>query len=108
MNTIMRLFLTCQIALLALFQVQKYTLTFVSALLSPRARLAARLLAVESQLAVLKHRIDQKKDPKPRFSLAFRFLWALLCRFWPDWRSAAHLMQPATVVKWHRQGFRIF
>jgi putative transposase len=83
-------------------------LTFISALLSPRLRLAARLLAAESQLAVLKHRIDQKKEPRSRFSPAFRFLWALLYRFWPDWRKAAHLMQPSTVVKWHRQGFRIF
>ena len=70
--------------------------------------MAARLLAAESQLAVLKHRIDQKKEPRPRFSPAFRFLWALLYRFRPDWRKAAHLMQPSTVVKWHRKGFRIF
>lgn len=85
-----------------------YALTFISALLSPRLRLAARLLAAESQLSVLKHRIDQKKDTKPRFSPAFRFLWALLYRFWADWRSTAHLMQPDTVVRWHRRGFRIF
>ncbi len=85
-----------------------YALTFISALLSPRARLAARLLASESQLAVLKHRINEKKDPRPRFTPAFRFLWALLYRFWPDWRKASHLMQPDTVVKWHRLGFRLF
>jgi transposase InsO family protein len=85
-----------------------FALTYVSTLFSPRLRVAARLLAAESQLAVLKHRIDQEIEPKPRFSPAFRLLWMLLCRFWPDWRDAAHLMKPATVVKWHRQGFRLF
>ena len=85
-----------------------YALTFISALLSPRLRLAARLLAAESQLAVLKHRIQERKDPRPQFFPAFRFLWALLYRFWPDWRKAAHIMQPSTVVKWHRRGFRLF
>ena len=88
--------------------VLSYARTFIIALLSPRASLAARLLAAESQLSILKHRIADRKEPRPRFSPAFRFLWALLRRFWPDWRSSAHLMQPATVVKWHRQGFRLF
>jgi len=49
-----------------------YTLmTFFRGLLSTKARLAARLLAAESQLAVLKHRIDQKKETRPRFSPTF-------------------------------------
>jgi len=85
-----------------------YALAFISALISSRLRLASRLLAAESQLAVLKHRIEQKKESRPKFNPAFRFLWALLYRFWPDWRKAVHLMQPDTVVRWHRQGFRLF
>jgi transposase InsO family protein len=74
----------------------------------PESCLAARLLASESQLAIYNHRISQKKEPRPRFNSAFRFLWALLSQYWSGWRSAAHLMQPATVLKWHRQGFRLF
>jgi len=85
-----------------------YIRFFIIALLSPRAKLAARLLAAESQMAIHKHRISQKKEPKPIFNPAFRFLWVLFFRFWPDWRSAAHLMQPATILKWHRQGFRLY
>jgi len=85
-----------------------YTRIFICALLSPRAKLAARLLASESQLAIFKHRIYQKKEPKPRFNPAFRLLWSLFSRCWNGWRSAAHLMQPATVIKWHRQGFRLY
>ena len=60
-----------------------YALTFINALLSTRISLAAKLLAAESPLAVLKHRIDQKKETRPRFSTAFRFLWALLYRLRP-------------------------
>ena len=85
-----------------------YARIFICALLSPKAKLAARLLASESQLAIYKHRISQKKEPKPPFNPAFRLLWSLFARFWPDWRSAAHLMQPATVIKWHRQGFKLY
>ena len=35
-----------------------YALTLVSGILSPKARLVARVLAAESQLAVLKHDIE--------------------------------------------------
>jgi len=88
--------------------VLRYSLKFLSALFLPRAHVAAQLIAAESQLSVIKHRIDQKKEPRPRFTPAFRFLWALLAKYWSDWRKAAHLMQPETVIKWHRQGFRLF
>jgi hypothetical protein len=29
-------------------------------------------------------------------------------RFWRDWRSALVIVQPETVVRWHRQGFRLY
>ena len=27
---------------------------------------------------------------------------------WRNWRSALHVVQPATVLAWHRRGFRLF
>ena len=27
---------------------------------------------------------------------------------WQDWRSGIHIVQAATVVGWHRKGFRLF
>ncbi len=80
-------------------QIFSYSWTFTWALFWPRAVLAARLLAAESQLAVCKHRIRQKKDPRPRFTPAFRFLWVVLSKFLESWESWAHLMQPATVKR---------
>ncbi len=47
----------------AIWQLFGYAMTFFLALVQPRATLAARLLAVESQLAVCKNRFQEKKAP---------------------------------------------
>ena len=83
-----------------------YGLRFLWGLMSPKGVLAAKLLAAESQLAACKNRIDQKKAPRPRFTVAFRLLWVLLSKLLDAWEDRAHLMQPATVKKWHTNAFR--
>ena len=83
-----------------------YTGTFLWAFLSPRATLAARVLAAESQLAVCKRGIEEKNQPKPKFTEAFRILWVLRSRVWDPWHQVVHLMQPATVKRWHTRAFR--
>lgn len=85
-----------------------YGLAFLWALLGPKAVLAAKLLSVQSQLAMYKQRIQQKKDPRPRFTPAFRILWVLLSRLMDQWEDFAQLMQPATVKKWHTTAFRYY
>jgi len=35
-------------------------------------------------------------------------LWIGLSRIWRDWRSVLAIVQPETVVAWHRAGFRLF
>src|SRR5438552_1670499 len=65
------------------------------------AKVQLEVVALRHQLAV-RHR----QHPKPRFSKADRFFWVWLSRFWPDWRSALLIVKPATVIAWHRQGFR--
>ena len=74
-----------------------YLIKFVWLLFYPKADLATRLLAVQSQLAMCKNRIDLKKDPKPRFTPAFRILWVVLSKLLDGWEELAQLMQPATV-----------
>jgi transposase InsO family protein len=34
--------------------------------------------------------------------------WVVLSRLWPGWQAVLVIVQPATVVHWHRQGFRLF
>ncbi len=65
--------------------------------------LALENLALRQQLAVLKHRY-----PHPRLSDADRLFWVALSQMWQGWRQALHIVQPETVVRWHRQGFRYY
>ena len=66
-----------------------------------RHRLALENLALRQQLAVLK-----RKRPHPRTTDADRCFWLVLRVLHDGWRDWLHLVTPATVVRWHRQGFR--
>lgn len=65
--------------------------------------LATENLVLRQQLAVLKQR-----HPRPRLTDADRLFWVALSATWSDWREALHIVQPETVVRWHRQGFRYY
>jgi putative transposase len=65
--------------------------------------LAAENLFLRKQLALY-----QKRDVKPRRTThAMRITLTVLAR-WFDWRQAIVIVQPATLIRWHRQGFRVF
>jgi putative transposase len=66
-----------------------------------RRELALENLALRHQLAILR-----RQSKKPRLKDTDRLLWLGLRRVWPAWKSSLFLVQPATVVKWHRAGFR--
>jgi len=77
--------------------------TLLVRFLRSRRDLLLENLALRQQVLVLaRHR------PRPRFSNADRFLWVMLRRFWPRWQGALILVQPDTVVGWHRAGFRLY
>ena len=60
-------------------------------------------LALRQQLAVLK-----AKHPQPRLAAPDRLFWVVLRRFWPGWKQALLIVQPETVVRWHRAGFKLY
>jgi putative transposase len=60
-------------------------------------------LALRQQLSVLKAR-----QPQPRFSAADRFFWVPLRRLWRGWKQALIVVQPETVIGWHRAGFKLY
>jgi transposase InsO family protein len=68
-----------------------------------RHELALENLALRQQLATLKFR-----GSRPRLSDSDRLFWVVLSRFWPEWTNVVHIVQPATVIRWHRQGFRYY
>jgi len=45
---------------------------------------------------------------RPKLTSADRLLWVWLSAVWKDWRSAVFLVSAATVIGWHRKGFRLF
>ncbi len=71
------------------------------ALFRSRQEQAIVELALRQQLAVYALR-----QPRPRLSSLDRSFWVALPRFWPRWTSALVVVQPETVVRWHREGFR--
>ena len=45
---------------------------------------------------------------RPHLSRWDRILWVWLSRVWADWRSSLVIVQPATVLAWHRRGFQLY
>ena len=76
--------------------------TLLSALRSHRA-LALENLALRHQLDVLK-----RNAKKPHLTNRDRILWIILSRFWNEWRKPLVFVQPETVVRWHKKGFRLY
>ena len=68
-----------------------------------RRELALENLALRQQLASLKYR-----RPRPHLTDSDRLFWVVLSGLWPSWTNVLHIVQPATVVRWHRQGFRYY
>ncbi len=65
--------------------------------------LQSRTSALRQQLAALQH-----QSKRPRLRKRDRIFWAILSRLWTNWRSALLIVQPDTVVRWHRRGFKLF
>ena len=76
---------------------------FLRALFGSRADLAAENLALRQQLVVL-----QRSVKRPQLRPRDRIFWSWLFRLWSGWRSALLIIQPQTVVRWHRQGFGLY
>jgi putative transposase len=77
--------------------------SLLRSLLGGAAAVALENLALRHQLMVL-----QRSVGRPRLAPWDRALWVWLSRVWPGWRSRLVIVQPATVLAWHRQGFRLY
>ena len=62
----------------------------------------------EAEIAVLRHQLNVllRQTPRPRLTSADRLLFVWLCRLFASLRSAITIVQPETVVRWHRRAFR--
>jgi putative transposase len=77
--------------------------SFMRTLFVSRCDLAAENVMLRQQLV-----IAYRSVPRPRFRPTDRMVLCWLSRLWSGWRPALLIVQPATVVRWHRQGFRLY
>ena len=78
-------------------------LATLSILLRSRAVLHLEILALRQQLAMVTH-----KDRKLRFRRRERLFRVWFYRFWPGCLETLAVFKADTLVRWHRQGFRLF
>src|SRR5882724_11411822 len=69
-----------------------------------RTSLIAENELLRQQLAAAKSRLQRKRV---MFTGSQRLTIALLTRCTASWRTTVTLVQPATVLRWHREGFRL-
>jgi len=79
-------------------------LVALSSIFRSRASLELENLALRHQIGVLQRSVRKR----PKLTAVDRLLWVLLSRIWSDWRSVLAIVQPDTVIAWHRKGFRLF
>src|ERR1019366_4118491 len=78
-------------------------LRLAAAILKSRRSLLLENLALRHQLLVL-----TRNPSRPRLNFLDRAFWAWLSRSWSGWRIRLQFVQPDTVIRWHREGFRLF
>jgi len=76
---------------------------FLQTVVRPRAALSAEILFLRKQLAFY-----QEHEIKPRrLTDSARAALLVLSRMF-NWRDALVIVKPETLIRWHRQGFRLF
>ena len=76
-------------------------LRMLGLLCSGHRAVALENVALRQQLSVLRRTVK-----RPHLRTSDRLFWVLLARAWQDWRTASIVVQPDTVVRWHRQWLR--
>ena len=77
------------------------TLRFILLIFAGHQQVVLENAALRQQLAILK-----RDSRRPRLRRRDRLFWILLMKFWKNWKSPLLIVQPATVVGWHRKRFK--
>jgi putative transposase len=81
----------------------RFSVVFLIRIFRSRRDLLLENLALRQQLVVMKQRY-----PRPQVSTFDKLFWVILRRLWPEWMLPLILVQPETVVGWHRAGFKLY
>jgi len=84
-------------------------LEFLSLLIHALAAPFRTQAQLEAEITMLRHQLNvlRRQAPRPRLTAADRLLFVWLCRLFPSLRSAITIVQPDTVLRRHRSGFRL-
>ena len=69
-----------------------------------KAPLEAEIILLRHQLNVLRRRVPSN----PKLAVADRLVFVWLYRLFPSVLNAVTIIQPETVIRWHRAGFRLY
>src|SRR6201997_3013112 len=83
-----------------MFRYVGFSLGLLTCCLQSHRSLLLENLALRQQLAVLKRR-----NPRPRMGAVDKTFWVFARRFWGAWKQSLVLVNPETVVRWHRAVF---
>jgi putative transposase len=86
-----------------MFAIVSTLLRYPLSWLGSKHQLALENLALRHQIMVLK-----RHRPRPKLRPWDRWLWILLERAWPNWKTPLIIFRPDTVIGWQRGGFRMF
>ena len=81
----------------------KYCCGWLSRKLNIIANLTAENIALRQQLIVLK-----RTQNRPKLKERDRLFWVIMSRAWSGWRDALLIVQPDTVVRWHKRAFKLY
>ena len=60
-------------------------------------------LALRQQLMVMRRAVK-----RPKICKRDRLFWVILSRLSKGWKNPLVVVQPKTVIRWHRKGFKLF
>src|SRR3979411_444085 len=84
-----------------------FLILLLHVLVSPfktQARLEDEIVLLRHQLSALR----QRRPSRPKLTVADRLLFVWLYRLFPSVLNAVTIVQPETVIRWHRSGFRLY
>jgi len=84
-----------------MFDILKSFVSTLCSTLRNRRDLALENLALRQQVAILRRGVK-----KPTLTPADRLFWVGLMKSWDGWKDSLILVQPETVIRWFREGFK--
>lgn len=78
-------------------------LSFCLGYFKSRTQLQLEIVFLRKQLEIL-----ARTSRKPRMRPSDRFFFGILTAIFSSWKSTLLIIKPETVLRWHRQGFRLY